>query len=107
MSESTGTLQIVIYTPGSQVDYKKNGLTRGPEFGNFLYFSRSKYSRTGLLGIRFNPHIDPSIVPESPSPNQKQIKGFPIKQVFSSLRKGSPLPYWSSHLFVFQVSSFT
>ena len=30
--------------PGSQVDYKKNGLTRGTEFGNFLYSSRSKYS---------------------------------------------------------------
>ena len=37
-------------TPGSPVDSKKNGLTRGPEFGKFLYFSRSKYSRTGLLG---------------------------------------------------------
>ena len=35
--------------PGSQ-DYKKNGLTRGPESGNFLYSSQSRYSRTGLLG---------------------------------------------------------
>ena len=38
-------------------DYKKNGLTRGPDFGNFLYFSRSKYSRTGLLGYRHGHHV--------------------------------------------------
>ena len=40
---------IYIYSLGVK-DYNKNGLTRGPEFGNFLYFRQSKYSRTGLLG---------------------------------------------------------
>ena len=35
-------------------DYKKNGLTRGTDFGNFLYFNRSKYSlwTSRACGIR-------------------------------------------------------
>ena len=36
--------------PGSPVDYKKNGLTRGTERELPETSSQSKYSRTGLLG---------------------------------------------------------
>ena len=47
------TVRLLSYIyPGSRSDYQKNGLTRGPEFGNFLYFGRSIYSRTsaGYIG---------------------------------------------------------
>ena len=64
----------------------KRMVFKGPESGNFLYFSRSKYSRTGLLGYWYGEFFFGFLHPPSLLPPSSQSQ-TPAHQV---QRRASP-----------------